>query len=56
MPAKKYEEPVRLSQRWPETLLRAVEAAAADRGWNATQWLQEAARNELKRQARKPQA
>jgi hypothetical protein len=53
MPAAKYTEPVRLSQRWPADLLRAVEAAAAERGWNATQWLQEAAKAELRRQKRR---
>lgn len=56
MPAQIYDEPVRLSQRWPKALLDAVEAAAAQRGWNATQWLQEAAREQIRRQARRPAA
>lgn len=53
MPAQKYDSPVRLSQRWPRALLDAVEAAAAVKGWNATQWLQEAARDGLTRDARR---
>lgn len=53
MPAQKYAEAARLSQRWPSDLLEAVDAAARERGWTATQWLQEAARGEIKRQARR---
>lgn len=53
MPAQKYDSPVRLSQRWPGELLDAVQAAAAERGWDATQWLQEAAREVLRRQKRR---
>jgi len=33
--------------------LSPVQAAAAVRGWDATQWLQEAAKNELKREKRR---
>ena len=50
MPAKKYDEPVRLSQRWPKWLLEAVATAAEEKGQNSTQWLQEVAKASLTRQ------
>lgn len=53
MPTQKYDEPVRLSQRWPRALLEAVQSAAALRGWDATQWLQEAAKAEIRREKAK---
>ena len=56
MPASKYSDAVRLSQRWPRALLAAVEAAADERGWNATQWLQDAAKSALNREKRKARA
>lgn len=55
MPARKYDTSARLSQRWPRALLDAVEASATARGWTATQWLQEAAKNALKSEKRKAQ-
>ena len=53
MPAKKYADSGRLSQRWPDALLDAIVKAAESRGWTATQWLQEAAKGEIKRQWRR---
>jgi hypothetical protein len=51
MPAQKYDEPVRLpGQWWPDALLQTAREAAKRRGWNLTQWMQEAARNEIRRQ------
>lgn len=54
MPATQYDSPVRLpGQWWPQELVAASKAAAKARGWNYTQWLQEAAREQLRREARK---
>lgn len=53
MPAPKYDEPIRLpGQWWPQDLLDATHGAARRRGWNYTQWLQEAARKALRAQER----
>lgn len=54
MPAPKYDHPVRLpGQWWPDALVQDAKAAARRRGWNMTQWLQEAARDALKRQTKR---
>jgi len=51
MPTK-YIDRARLSQFWPRALLDQITASANAIGWNATQWLQEAARDQIKRQAK----
>lgn len=56
MPAKKYADHARLSQRWPRDLLEDVRAAAESKGWDTTQWLQEVARDALRRQKRREAA
>ena len=55
MPSTKKREPSkdRLSQRWPESLLKKIDEAAAAKGWNTTAWLQEAAKEKIRREARK---
>ena len=54
MPTKKREPSKdRLSQRWPESLLKKIDEAAAAKGWTTTAWLQEAAKIQLNKKKRK---